>query len=56
LARAIKARWPKLPVALITGWQESARSDDDRRAVDMTIAKPVTFETLRALVARVVRG
>jgi len=56
VARAIKARWPKLPVALITGWQESARSDDERRAVDMTIAKPVTFETLRALVARVVRG
>ncbi len=49
LARAIKARRPRLRVALITGALEtrSARSEP----VDRVIRKPVTFDTLREAIS-----
>jgi CheY-like chemotaxis protein len=55
VARAVKARWPRIPVVLITGWQDHASgSDEDRRSVDLAISKPVTLDSLRA-VTRVIR-
>jgi signal transduction histidine kinase/CheY-like chemotaxis protein len=50
VARGVKARWPKVLVGVITGWQESGRTDDDRRAVDLFVDKPVTFDALRAVI------
>jgi CheY-like chemotaxis protein len=50
VARAVKARWPKLPVVLVTGWGEAAGgNDEERAAVDVMLAKPVTLEALRAM-------
>jgi CheY-like chemotaxis protein len=46
LARAIRTRWPRLPIVLLTGWGsqvEAARAD--RAAVDLVIAKPVTAKS-----------
>jgi signal transduction histidine kinase len=52
VARAVKARWPHLPVGLITGWgEEPEGSDEERQAVDFVISKPVTLDTLRAALA-----
>jgi CheY-like chemotaxis protein len=53
VARAVKARWPKLIVVVITGWQEDAQGDaDDRAAVDFMISKPLTVEALRDVTRR----
>jgi CheY-like chemotaxis protein/anti-sigma regulatory factor (Ser/Thr protein kinase) len=52
VARAIRTRYPGLPVGLITGWAVALDiSDEERRAVDFIIAKPYTTEALRAVLA-----
>jgi signal transduction histidine kinase/CheY-like chemotaxis protein len=54
VARAVKARWPKLTVVVITGWQEDAQGgEDDRAAVDFMIPKPVTVDALRDVTRRI---
>jgi CheY-like chemotaxis protein len=56
VARAVKARWPKLRVVLVTGWgQDAEGSDEERGAVDVTLAKPVTIESLRTAM-QAIRG
>jgi signal transduction histidine kinase/CheY-like chemotaxis protein len=53
VARAVKARWPKLTVVVITGWPEDAEGGaDDRAAVDFLIPKPLTVEALRDVTRR----
>lgn len=53
VARAVKARHPELPVVLVTGWGEDpVGRPEDRKAVDVIIAKPVTSVSLRAALAR----
>ncbi len=57
VARAVKARWPDLPVGLITGWGEG-REDaevaaEKRSAVDFVIAKPIVVPALLREIARV---
>jgi DNA-binding NtrC family response regulator len=52
VARAIKHRWPLLPVALITGWGEQLQlSPDDRETIVDLLYKPVSLDSLSALVA-----
>jgi signal transduction histidine kinase len=54
VARAAKARWPSLPVGLITGWGEEPMSKPEERATaDFVLAKPITVERLRAALAHV---
>jgi signal transduction histidine kinase/CheY-like chemotaxis protein len=53
LARAVKTRRPELPVVLLTGWGDNpAGRPEERAAVDLVIAKPVTAVSLRAALAR----
>ena len=52
VARAVRARWPGLPVGMLTGWGEQI--DDatpDRRMVAGVLSKPATPEGLREFVA-----
>ncbi|MBI1846689.1 MAG: response regulator [Candidatus Rokubacteria bacterium] len=52
VARAIKRRWPSLPVALVTGWGEQLElSPDDREMIADLLYKPVSLDALRALVS-----
>jgi signal transduction histidine kinase len=52
VARAIKARWPQVPVALLTGWSEAPdMAPEDAPAVARILTKPVTFEALQDLLA-----
>jgi signal transduction histidine kinase len=50
----VKARWPELPVVLVTGWGEHPRGGDGRHAPDAVLAKPITDERLREVIASVV--
>jgi signal transduction histidine kinase/DNA-binding response OmpR family regulator len=51
VARAIKRRWPSLPVALITGWGEQLQlSPEDREMIVDLLYKPVSLDALSALV------
>jgi FixJ family two-component response regulator len=53
LARAVRARRPDLPIVLLTGWgDDPAGRPEERAAVDVVIAKPVTAVSLRAALAR----
>lgn len=53
VVRAVKARWPHLPVGLITGWGEEPEATPERRKeADFVIAKPVTREALRDAIVR----
>jgi CheY-like chemotaxis protein len=53
VAARVKARWPLVPVGLITGWGDTADVDEARRAmVDFVVEKPVSVEALQAAVAR----
>jgi len=52
VARAVRARWPGLPVGMLTGWGEQI--DDatpDRQMVAGVLSKPATPEGLREFVA-----
>jgi signal transduction histidine kinase len=54
VARAVRTRYPGLPVGLITGWAVALEiSDEERRAVDFVIAKPYTVEALRSVLAAI---
>lgn len=53
VVRAVKARWPHLPVGLITGWgEEPEATPEQRKEADFVIAKPITREALRDAIAR----
>ena len=54
VARAVRQRWPGLPIGLVTGWAVALEmSDEERRGVDFVLAKPYTVETLRSALATV---
>ena len=54
VAAGVKARRPRLPVGLITGWGDTADVDEAHRAlVDFVVEKPVSVEALQDAVARV---
>jgi signal transduction histidine kinase/CheY-like chemotaxis protein len=56
VARAVKARYPSLPVGLITGWGKDPQgTPDDRAAVDFILTKPLTVDTLSSALACVRR-
>jgi CheY-like chemotaxis protein len=40
VAAAIQARWPRLPVGLITGWGETEITREERSRVNFVITKP----------------
>ncbi len=49
VARAVRTRYPGLPVGLVTGWAVALEiSEEERRGVDFLIAKPYSMEALRA--------
>ncbi len=57
VARAVRTRYPGLPVGLITGWAVALEiSDEERRAVNFVIAKPYTTEALRSVLAAIQPG
>ncbi|HYL81871.1 MAG TPA: response regulator [Candidatus Acidoferrum sp.] len=52
-ARLVKARHPRLPVVLLTGWGEQATSDAGGGAgVECVPGKPVRLEELLGTIAR----
>jgi signal transduction histidine kinase/CheY-like chemotaxis protein len=52
VARGVKARWPDLPVGLVTGWAMGNESTPEEVGrVDFVIAKPYTLEGLHATLA-----
>ncbi len=48
--QAVKARWPHVPVGLITGTPELLQ--EQREAVDVVIRKPVRLDVLRETIGR----
>ena len=54
VSERVKARWPDLPVILVTGWGEHPRGGDGRHAPDAVLAKPITDSHLREVIAGVV--
>lgn len=54
VAAAVKARWPGLPVILVTGWAEEAGEERPAGAVvDLMLAKPFTTEQLSRALAQI---
>jgi GAF domain-containing protein/CheY-like chemotaxis protein/anti-sigma regulatory factor (Ser/Thr protein kinase) len=54
VARVIRARWPGLPVGIVTGWADTMEgTPEDRRNVEFVIGKPVRLETLREALGRI---
>jgi CheY-like chemotaxis protein len=52
LARALRTRWPDLPVGLISGWTSSADfSPEEASHVAFVVAKPYTLGALRTALA-----
>jgi CheY-like chemotaxis protein len=51
VARAVRERWPTLPVGLITGWGEQELPARDRLQVDFVISKPFEDARLREALA-----
>src|SRR6266478_5324739 len=47
VAKAIQARWPQLPVGLITGWGETEITREERNRVNFVITKPFDKAVLR---------
>jgi len=57
VARAVRQRWPGLPIGLVTGWAVALEmSDEERRGVDFVLASLYTVETLRSALAAVRPG
>ena len=57
VVRAIRARWPELPVGLVTGWAVALEIGAEERArVDFLIAKPYTIDSLRTALEPIARG
>jgi PAS domain S-box-containing protein len=55
LARHIKARWPGLPVILLTGWGRYS-GEGIAEEIDYVISKPTDRHTLQRCIARVVNS
>jgi signal transduction histidine kinase/FixJ family two-component response regulator len=56
LARAVRARWPELPVALVTGWGPQLEvQPEEARLVVGILAKPLRAEALQAVLAAAAR-
>lgn len=54
VAREVKARWPGLPVGLVTGWAVTVEmSSEERAQTDFIIAKPYSLDALRSALATV---
>lgn len=53
VVKSVKARWPHLPVGVITGTPEA--SGEGREVVDVVIAKPIGLDALRDAIRRVLR-
>jgi signal transduction histidine kinase/HAMP domain-containing protein len=52
VARAVRVRWPGLPVGMLTGWGEQIdEASPDRQMVAGVLSKPATPEGLREFVA-----
>jgi signal transduction histidine kinase len=51
VARAVHEGWPRLPVALITGWGEQTMTREEKSRVDFVITKPFDRGQLRATLA-----
>ncbi len=47
VARAIRDRWPLLPVGLVTGWEESEVTPEERQHVRFVIQKPFDEAAIR---------
>jgi signal transduction histidine kinase/DNA-binding response OmpR family regulator len=47
LARAVKSRWPRLRVAVLTGWNEVS-NNERRDGVDFVVSKPLDLAAFRA--------
>jgi len=47
VARAIRDRWPLLPVGLVTGWEESEVTPEERQHVRFVIQKPFDEAVIR---------
>jgi signal transduction histidine kinase len=51
VARAVRTRWPRLPVGLVTGWGNHLDAPAaDRQLIVGTMAKPVSHERLAAFI------
>ena len=54
VAEQVAQRWPRVRVALATGWGAGIDEADARaRGIQAVVAKPYTAETLRAVVGRI---
>ncbi len=50
LARAVRERHPRLPLAVVTGWGEAVGSHEQMAAgVDWVVAKPFTVEQVTSI-------
>ena len=53
VAQAVKARWPQLPVILVTGWGDALEGEPlESRGVDAVLAKPYTVAQLQDALAQ----
>jgi len=53
VAKAVKARWPKLPVILVTGWGDALEGErPGSGGVDTVLAKPYTVAQLQDVIAQ----
>jgi CheY-like chemotaxis protein len=54
VARRVKARWPDLPVVLLTGWGEQVAGGagaEGGTVVDRVVGKPIRLDELLAVIA-----
>jgi CheY-like chemotaxis protein len=57
VARAIKSRWPWIPVGVVTGWgEEPLGITQHGHLVTGILTKPVTVDSMQAFVATAMRG
>ena len=57
LADELRARWPDLPVALVTGWGSTVDQERTRQAgIVQVLGKPFRMADVRGLLARVLRS
>jgi FixJ family two-component response regulator len=57
VARAVKARAPRLPIILLTGWGEQAAVEAGAEGlVERVLAKPVRMEDLLRVIADLTGG
>jgi len=57
LADALHARWPKLPIALVTGWGPTVDPERARQSeIVQVLGKPFRMAEMRGLLHRVLAG